>query len=608
MSWQEELRRLDADLSAGRIGHAEHRRKREELLAEASGGGAASPVASPLRPAGSANAGVWPVAEPAAGRWKGEPPVRWASGPSSAGGQSGQGSSGGQGGPSSFGEQSSFGGQSGLGGQSGPSSPGGQGDSAEPGQWANGSDTTDSMPSPGRSEASQMTEPESAASTNNDSTTASANDPAGTSGAATAAGAAAAGTAAVGSGTADTSGTAGASSGTTGASPGAAGAADAAAGATGHGTWSSANPATQPAAQQQTAQQPAAQQQTVQQLTFQQQTVQLPTAEQQTVPQPTWHPVQPSVGEQPAEDAKPGKPAKAPKQPKAPKPAKGFRASKGSIAQTPSWEPKAVGDFHTNRRTTAPSPADLNPTDLFDVSGANFDQQDKPPTPELRQLWEEGPPRRKRPTWLFLSLGVLLALALIVGLTWYIGSKPDQQGTADSVSAPPVPSPSGSADPSATLEDKLPALTGKPSQDNSTMSLDKAVELKAISQADADLMKTAGADELVYRSYADADQADNGTVLLAVPTGSSAQAEVLVKGLQGNLVGGGFESAALGPAPTDLLYSGSSPAGRVLAFWYTSGPVAIGIGASQPLAGDAAALRSRIEQIRTKVAAALPAG
>jgi hypothetical protein len=573
MSWQEELRRLDADLSAGRIGHAEHRRKREELLAEASGGGAASPVASPLRPAGSGNAGVWPVAEPAAGRWKGEPPVRWASGPDS---------SAAQGGPSSFGGQS-------------PGSPSGQGDSAEPGQWANGSDTTDSMPSPGRSEANPMTGAESAASANSGSTTASAQDTADTSGAATAAGAAAGA-----SGTADTTGTAGASSGAAGAAG--------ATSATGHGTWSSANPATQPAAQQPT----------VQQLTFQQSTVQLPTAEQQstaqqqTVQQPTWHPVQQGAGEQPSEDGKSGKPAKSPKQPKAPKPAKGFRASKGSIAQTPSWEPKAVGDFHTNRRTTAPSPADLNPTDLLDISGANFDkqfdQQDKPPTPELRQLWEEGPPRRKRPTWLFLSLGVLLALVLIVGLTWYIGSKPDQRGTADSVSAPPVPSPSGSANPSATLEDKLPALTGKPSQDNSTMSLDKAVELKAISQADADLMKTAGADELVYRSYADADQADNGTVLLAVPTGSSAQAEVLVKGLQGNLVGGGFESAALGPAPTDLLYSGSSPAGRVLAFWYTSGPVAIGIGASQPLAGDAAALRSRIEQIRTKVAAALPAG
>jgi hypothetical protein len=280
-----------------------------------------------------------------------------------------------------------------------------------------------------------------------------------------------------------------------------------------------------------------------------------------------------------------------------------------------------VGDFHANRRTTAPSPADLNPTDYLDLSGANLsganlsganltdhEKQDKRPTPELRQLWEEGPPRRKRPTWLFLSLGVLLALALIVGLSWYIGSKPDQPGTAGSVSAPPVPSPSGSADPSATLEEKLPTLPGKPSQDNSTMSLDKAVELKAISQADADLMKTAGATEVVYRSYADADQAGNGTMLLAVPTGSSAQAEQLVKGLQGNLVAGGFGSAPLGPAATDLLYSGSSPAGRVLAFWYTSGPVAIGIGASQPLNGDAVALRSRIEQIRTKVAAALPAG
>ena len=80
-----------------------------------------------------------------------------------------------------------------------------------------------------------------------------------------------------------------------------------------------------------------------------------------------------------------------------------------------------------------------------------------------------------------------------------------------------------------------------------------------------------------------------------------------MKGLKQNLTAGGFGSTPLGPAPTDLLYSGSSPAGRVLALWYTSGPVAIGIGVSEPLTGDAVVLRSRIEQIRTKVAAALPA-
>ncbi|SFP88829.1 hypothetical protein SAMN05421810_103753 [Amycolatopsis arida] len=48
MGWQEELRRLDAELAEGSITHEQHRRLRDELLAAASGGGTASPVAQPL--------------------------------------------------------------------------------------------------------------------------------------------------------------------------------------------------------------------------------------------------------------------------------------------------------------------------------------------------------------------------------------------------------------------------------------------------------------------------------------------------------------------------------------------------------------------------------
>ncbi|WP_410637843.1 hypothetical protein [Amycolatopsis sp. lyj-346] len=49
MSWQDDLRRLDADLAAGRIEPAAHRKQRDELLAQASGSTVASPVPSPLR-------------------------------------------------------------------------------------------------------------------------------------------------------------------------------------------------------------------------------------------------------------------------------------------------------------------------------------------------------------------------------------------------------------------------------------------------------------------------------------------------------------------------------------------------------------------------------
>ncbi|PFG48196.1 hypothetical protein ATK36_3272 [Amycolatopsis sulphurea] len=235
----------------------------------------------------------------------------------------------------------------------------------------------------------------------------------------------------------------------------------------------------------------------------------------------------------------------------------------------------------------------MKPTDKFDAVGGQ---------PELRRLWEEDPrPKKARPSWLFLSVGVLVVLALIVGGIWYFGSKSDSPDTADHVSPPPVPS---SHQPAA-LEDKLPKLPGTPSQDNSTMALAKAVQVKAVSQADADLMRASGADELVYHSYAGDP---GGTLLIAVPSASPAQAAQLVKGLRQNLVTGGFDSSPLGPAATDLVYTGSSPSGKVTAYWYTSGSVAVGVGVSAPLDRDPAALRSRIEQIRAQVAATLPAG
>ncbi|WP_284743329.1 hypothetical protein [Amycolatopsis sp. RTGN1] len=68
MSWQEELRRLDAELAEGRIEPAEHRKQRDELLAQASGSTVPSPVPSPLRRPGdtwrSANPASHPVSHP----------------------------------------------------------------------------------------------------------------------------------------------------------------------------------------------------------------------------------------------------------------------------------------------------------------------------------------------------------------------------------------------------------------------------------------------------------------------------------------------------------------------------------------------------------------
>ena len=64
MSWQDDLRRLDADLAAGRIEPAAHRKQRDELLAQASGSTVPSPVPSPLRRPATAWHSTNPAAQP----------------------------------------------------------------------------------------------------------------------------------------------------------------------------------------------------------------------------------------------------------------------------------------------------------------------------------------------------------------------------------------------------------------------------------------------------------------------------------------------------------------------------------------------------------------
>ncbi|MET9259365.1 hypothetical protein [Amycolatopsis sp. NPDC004079] len=499
MSWQEELRRLDAELAAGRLGHAEHRRQRDELLAEASGGGTASPVASPLRQDAPSTGGSPTWSTPTA-----------------------------------------------------QATPAGS-DSQAPAEQ--------STPAPSASaESDAATTQVVATMTEHEPTTTLRVGPDATA--------------------------------PQGTPPG--------------GT---AAPAANPAASTNQAapffappQSPA----TPPPSTPSQASPPPPHQPQQQMPaQPgTWPGVAPvqwhTPGQQQPNQPVAGWASTNPAMPAPEPPA--VESFLNSAAATPASEKTQPAfshtpgtPFSTDRPTTAPSPADDRPTAVFGAIPANGGQ------PEPRRLWEDdAKPRRSKPTWLFLSLAVLVVLALVVGGIWFIGNKND---TNDTAAQPPAASSAPNTQP-PSLEDKLPALQGTPSPENSTMALDKAVQAKAVSDADANLMRAAGADQLVYHAYAGTD---GGTTLIAVPTPSKAQAGQLVQGLRQNLVTGGFDSSPLGPAATDLLYTGSSPAGRVLAFWYTSGGVSVGIGVSGPVGQDPAALRSRMEEIRAKVAAALPA-
>ncbi|MBB2497942.1 hypothetical protein [Amycolatopsis echigonensis] len=581
MSWQEELRRLDAELAAGRLGHAEHRRQRDELLAEASGGGAASPVASPLRqdapsPSGSPT-------------WSSPVPQATSGSTDSTTGPDSQATPA----PSSSAESSTP--------RAEPNASQTVATSTGQGPTTTRRSGPDSTTSP--SAPSGTTSPSTPSGTTSPSTspgTASPSAPSGGTSPGTTSPSAPTGTApSTPSGTVPPS----TPSDGTASTPPASSPAPSSGPATPAATTPAASffsPPQSPAAPPQTPAtpppSPAGQ-------------VSPPPPHQPQPPLPaqpgTWPGVAPVQWHTPGQQHQSNQPVvgwastnpamPAPEPPAVESFLNSAAASSSAEKTQPAFSHTPGTPFSTDRPTTAPSPADDRPTAVFGAIPANGNQ------PEPRRLWEDdAKPRRGKPTWLFLSLAVLVVLALVVGGIWFLGTKKDSN---DSATPPPAASSAPNTQP-ASLEDKLPTLPGTPNPENSTMALDKAVQAKAVSDADANLMRAAGADQLVYHAYAGTD---GGTTLIAVPTPSKAQAGQLVQGLRQNLVTGGFDSSPLGPAATDLLYTGSSPAGRVLAFWYTSGGVSVGIGVSGPVDQDPAALRSRMEEIRAKVAAALPA-
>jgi hypothetical protein len=304
--------------------------------------------------------------------------------------------------------------------------------------------------------------------------------------------------------------------------------------------------------------------------------------------------------------------------------------AKPADAAPPAWptapppEPpppsRSAALLATDRPTSAPSPADERPTDFIRhptiheaptvvtraVSLGTMPGL-TPPLPPRQQVpalpTHPVRPAGRKPTWLFLALGVVLVLAMIIGVSWFFGAR-------DSAPSPTASSPLQTVSPAEAAEiaaAKLPTLPGAADADNSTMSIDKALQLQLVTQTDADAMRAGGASEVIYRASSDPANSPNGTMLLVVPASSAAEASKLVTTLRKNLMGTGFVVTPLGPANADLMYTGSNPGGRVSALWYSSGSLAIGMGVSQPPAGDPTQLRVRLERIRTQVTGAFPA-
>jgi hypothetical protein len=270
---------------------------------------------------------------------------------------------------------------------------------------------------------------------------------------------------------------------------------------------------------------------------------------------------------------------------------------------TPLPPPTPAPLFTTDRRTTAPSPADQRNTDHLPLNAGRMDSPTvvlpavlPPPQPPPRTYRPAGAPvsapvrhGRKR-TWLFIALGVLLVLALIIGGTWWLGVG---QRTSEQ--------PAQSQSQADALADRLPALPGTANPKNATMSIAKGLELGLYPARTADTLTRNGSTEVIFRGSAEGSR---GYLVMVIPTGSPTAAQAVVEQLYQSALTSGFTQVQ-----SDLrAATGIDGKTRLNATWYASGSTVVSVGLSQPANVDQATLTAHQAQTVRSMRDVLPAG
>ncbi|WP_037315685.1 hypothetical protein [Amycolatopsis orientalis] len=283
-------------------------------------------------------------------------------------------------------------------------------------------------------------------------------------------------------------------------------------------------------------------------------------------------------------------------------------------------EKKSVVPRIEDHKTTAPSPADINPTVYLRAEPPPV--RNKPSTHQLHRplppLAPEPGPRHgapaedyavtggRKPTWLFLGAGVLVVLALIIGGTLWLGSSSSSNVAEQPTVAQPPDGLSGlapSSQPNSAqtpLEDRLPALPGTPSKDNSTMSVAKGVELNLYSKAAADYLTSKNITSVTYKG---SNEGTNGYLVLVIPANDAKDATAIVNYFRENSINAGLREQRVGDR---LALVGANKNGQLSGIGYVSGTMAVTTWVSQPLGGDSQALDTRLEQTLTSLDTVLP--
>lgn len=252
--------------------------------------------------------------------------------------------------------------------------------------------------------------------------------------------------------------------------------------------------------------------------------------------------------------------------------------------------PSAAALLATTKPTTAPSPADERPTELIHFPGRS--RPTPVGTPEGTS--DDEPPRRTALTWVAISGAVFLALGGVIGGAWWLGqdrSEPASAvaGVAADNMAPTPPQ----------LADRLPALPGEQSPNNSTMSVAHGEKLKLYSGETAEYFTAHGVTEVIVRGSLDGS---TSYLLLVLRAGSPEEAEAVADHLYQTTLATKTEHSE-GPIRTA---SGMFEDIEVSGAWYSSNEYAVALVVTQPPEGRDGTLPDRLRRAMEPVKKVLP--
>lgn len=138
-----------------------------------------------------------------------------------------------------------------------------------------------------------------------------------------------------------------------------------------------------------------------------------------------------------------------------------------------------------------------------------WSNSDLPPQTDMQPAWlRQGPESfevekepRSAKTWIFVVAAVV-AVALIGGVIYFVAFRPTQPSAGPETTTTTQPAPTTTTRQLTPIEAALEAIPEPPGEqdaDNGILTLDQAVQLQLLSEAEAQIVRAAGVTEVAYR-------------------------------------------------------------------------------------------------------------